>query len=77
MVLLLEPGARRFLAVDESSAHVSACCKPGLLSCSVQWRARAEWQLLLITHGTAGSDLAGRLVSGPDGVTEIYEGKSG
>jgi len=36
VVLLLEPGARRSLAVDESSAHVSACCKPGLLSCPGQ-----------------------------------------
>jgi len=40
VVLLLGPGARRFLAVDESSAHVCACCKPGLLSCPGQWRAR-------------------------------------
>jgi hypothetical protein len=35
------------------------------------------WQLLLITHSTAASDLAGRLVSGSDGVTEVYEGESG
>jgi len=74
VVLLLRPGTRRFLALHESSAHVSDCYKPGLLSCSVQWRARVGVQLLLITHSTAASDLAGRLVSGPDGVTEVYEG---
>jgi hypothetical protein len=31
-------------------------------------------QLPLITYSTAASDLADRLVSGPDGGTQVYEG---
>ena len=79
VVLLLTPGARRFLALDESFAHVSASYEPRVAEFLREVADRAGVQLLLVTHSTAYSDVADqkyRLVLGSDGVTEVQEGES-
>lgn len=79
VVLLLTPGARRFLALDESFAHVSALYEPRVAEFLREVADKAGVQLLLITHSSAYSDLADtryRLALGPDGVTRVFEGES-
>lgn len=79
VVLLLTPGARRFLALDESFAHVSASYEPRVAEFLREVADKAGVQLLLITHSSAYSDLADaryRLVLGPDGVTRVHAGES-
>lgn len=79
VVLLLTPGARRFLALDESFAHVSASYEPRVAEFLRGVADKAHVQLLLITHSNAYSDLADRkyrLVLGPDGTTQVFEGES-
>lgn len=77
VVLLLTPGARRFLALDESFAHVSASYEPRVAEFLREVADKAGVQLLLVTHSTAYSDLADaryRLSLGPDGATRVEEG---
>lgn len=79
VVLLLTPGARRFLALDESFGHVSASYEPRLAEFLREVADRAGVQLLLITHSNAYTDLADakyRLVLGKDGITQVLEGES-
>ena len=79
VVLLLTPGARRFLALDESFAHVSASYEPRVAEFLREVADKAGVQILLVTHSTAFGDLADtryRLVLGPAGVTEVHEGES-
>lgn len=77
VVLLLTPGSRRFLALDESFAHVSASYEPRVAEFLREVADKAGVQILLITHSDAYSDLADaryRLSLGPDGVTRVEEG---
>ncbi len=79
VVLLLTPGARRFLALDESFAHVSASYEPRVAEFLREVADKAGVQVLLVTHSTAFGDLADacyRLVLGAEGVTEVHEGES-
>lgn len=79
VVLLLSPGVRRFLALDESFAHVSASYEPRVAEFLREVADKAGVQLLLITHSTAYSELADaryRLALGPDGVTQVHAGES-
>jgi ABC-type branched-subunit amino acid transport system ATPase component len=79
VVLLLTPGARRFLALDESFAHVSASYEPRVAEFLREVADKAGVQVLLITHSTAFSDLADaryRLTLGADGITQVHEGES-
>jgi hypothetical protein len=79
VVLLLTPGARRFLALDESFAHVSASYEPRVAEFLREVADKAGVQLLLITHSTAYGDVADtsyRLVLGEGGVTEVRAGES-
>ena len=79
VVLLLTPGVRRFLALDESFAHVSASYEPRVAEFLREVADKAGVQLLLITHSTAYSELADaryRLVLGPGGVTQVFSGES-
>lgn len=79
VVLLLTPGARRFLVLDESFAHVSASYEPRVAEFLREVTAKAGVQILLVTHSTAYSDLADaryRLVLGADGITEVHEGET-
>lgn len=78
VVLLLTPGARRFLALDESFAHVSASYEPRVAEFLREVADKAGVQILLVTHSPSYSDLADAryrftLV---DGVTEVHEGES-
>lgn len=75
VVLLLTPGVRRLLALDESFAHVSASYEPRVAEFLREVADKAGVQLLLITHSTAYSELADaryRLVLGPGGVTQVF-----
>lgn len=77
VVLLLTPGARRFLALDESFAHVSASYEPRVAEFLREVADKAGVQVLLITHSDAYSDLADaryQLSLGPDGTTQVEEG---
>jgi chromosome segregation ATPase len=77
VVLLLTPGARRFLALDESFAHVSASYEPRVAEFLREVADKAGVQLLLVTHSDAYSDLADvryRLTLGEDGCTRVEEG---
>lgn len=77
VVLLLTPGARRFLALDESFAHVSASYEPRVAEFLREVADRAGVQLLLITHSDAYSDQADvryRLSLGPGGTTVVEQG---
>lgn len=77
VVLLLTPGARRFLALDESFAHVSASYEPRVAEFLREVADKAGVQILLVTHSDAYSDLADaryRLSLGADGCTQVEEG---
>jgi predicted ATPase len=77
VVLLLTPGARRFLALDESFSHVSASYEPRVAEFLREVADKAGVQLLLVTHSDAYSDLADtryRLTLGADGCTQVEEG---
>lgn len=79
VVLLLTPGARRFLALDESFAHVSASYEERVAAFLREVADKAGVQILLVTHSHAYSDHADaqvRLALGPDGVTQVREGES-
>jgi DNA repair ATPase RecN len=79
VVLLLTPGARRFLALDESFAHVSASYEPRVAEFLREVCDKAGVQVLLITHSTAYNDLADakyRFSLGPDGVTVVEQDAS-
>lgn len=79
VVLLLTPGARRFLALDESFAHTSASYEPRVAEFLREVVDKAGVQVLLVTHSQAYGDLADakyRLSLGPDGVTRVEEGAS-
>ena len=77
VVLLLTPSHRRFLALDESFAHVSASYEPRVAEFLREVADRAGVQILLITHSDAYSDLADvryRLSLAPDGTTVVEKG---
>lgn len=79
VVLLLTPGTRRFLALDETFAHVSASYEPRVAEFLREVADKAGVQILLVTHSQAYSDLADRkhrLVLGPAGITQVHEGES-
>jgi hypothetical protein len=70
--LLLTPGARRFLALDEPFAHVSAEYEPRLAEFLREVSDKAGVQILMVTHSDAYTDVADaryRLALGPDGAT--------
>lgn len=74
VVLLLTPGARRVLFLDESFSHVSAEYEPRLAEFLREVCDRAGVQIVMITHSTAYEDLADkhyRLELGADGITEV------
>lgn len=77
VVLLLTPGARRLLVLDETFAHVSASYEPRVAEFLREVADKARVQHLLVTHSDAYSDLADkryRLVLGEDGTTRAEEG---
>lgn len=79
VVLLFTPGARRFIALDESFAHVSASYEPRVAEFLREVADKAGVQILLITHSSAYGDLADakyRLTLGADGITKVHEGES-
>ncbi len=79
VILLLTPGARRLLALDESFAHVSASYESAVAELLREVADKAGVQIVLVTHSTAYSehaDVRVRLALGPDGVTEVHEGES-
>jgi DNA repair exonuclease SbcCD ATPase subunit len=80
VVLLLTPGARRFLALDESFAHVSAEYEPRLAEFLREVADKAGVQIVLITHSKAYDDLADasyELSLGADGATRCVRGGTG
>jgi DNA repair ATPase RecN len=79
VVLLLTDGARRFLAMDETFAHVSESYASGVAEFLREVADKAGVQLLLITHSPVYGDYADanlRLVLGPDGITQVHEGET-
>jgi ABC-type uncharacterized transport system YnjBCD ATPase subunit len=80
VVLLLTPGARRVLFLDESFGMVSAEYEPRLAEFLRQVADKAGVQIVLITHSTAYSDLADtsyELSLGADGATRVVQGGNG
>jgi DNA repair exonuclease SbcCD ATPase subunit len=80
VVLLLTPGARRVLFLDESFGMVSADYEPRLAEFLREVADKAGVQIVLITHSTAYSDLADasyELSLGPDGATRCAQGGTG
>lgn len=76
VVLLLTPGARRVLVLDESFAHVSAEYEGALAEFMREVCDKAGVQIILVTHSDAYSDVADkryRLDLGADGVTRYRE----
>jgi DNA repair exonuclease SbcCD ATPase subunit len=72
VVLMLTPSARRFLALDETFAHVSAEFEPRLAEFLREVSDKAGVQILMVTHSDAFTDVADaryRLALGPDGAT--------
>lgn len=79
VMLLLTPGATRFLALDESFANVSESFVPRLAEFLREVAYKAGVQVFLVTHSTGYGDVADvryRLVLGPDGATQAHEGES-
>jgi hypothetical protein len=79
VVLLLTPGARKVLVLDESFAHVSASYETRVAEFLREVADQAGVQLILVTHSTAYSDLADvryRITQGLDGVSIIHEGET-
>lgn len=79
VILLLTPGARRFLALDETFAHVSKSYETALAEFLREVVDKAGVQLLLVTHSDA-FDLADRkyrlVLDQATGITEVQEGAS-
>jgi hypothetical protein len=79
VVLLLTPGARRVLFLDESFGMVSADYEPRLAEFLREVADKAGVQIVLITHSKAYDDLADasyELSLGPDGATRCAQGGS-
>jgi hypothetical protein len=79
VVLLLTPGARRVLFLDESFGMVSAEYEPRLAEFLREVADKAGVQIVLITHSKAYDDLADasyELSLGPDGATRCAQGGS-
>lgn len=79
VVLLLTPGARGFLPLDETFAHVSESYVPRVAEFLREVADKAGVQIVLVTHSTGFGDAADqryRLVLGADGVTQVFEGES-
>jgi ABC-type uncharacterized transport system YnjBCD ATPase subunit len=77
VVLLLTPGARRVLFLDESFGMVSADYEPRLAEFLREVADKAGVQIVLITHSKAYDDLADvsyELSLGPDGATRCTQG---
>jgi ABC-type uncharacterized transport system YnjBCD ATPase subunit len=77
VVLLLTPGARRVLFLDESFGMVSAEYEPRLAEFLRQVADKAGVQVVLITHSKAYDDLADtsyELSLGADGATQMAQG---
>jgi ABC-type uncharacterized transport system YnjBCD ATPase subunit len=74
VVLLLTPGARRVLFLDETFSHVSAEYREPLSQFLREACDRAGMQIVMITHDPEYASLADesyRLSLGADGVTEV------
>lgn len=77
VVLLLTPGARRVLFLDESFGMVSAEYEPRLAEFLREVADKAGVQIVLITHSRAYDDLADvsyELSLGADGSTRCVQG---
>ena len=77
VVLLLTPGARRALFLDETFSHVSEEYRLPLGQFLREVCDRAGVQIVMVTHDPEYADLADtsyRLALGSDGVTEISNG---
>jgi len=79
VMMLLTPGARRVLFLDETFGMVAKGFEPRIAEFLREVADKAGVQIVLVTHSDAYSDLADteiRLVLGADGLTRAYEGKS-
>jgi hypothetical protein len=79
VMMLLTPGARRVLFLDETFGMVAKSFEPRIAEFLREVADKAGVQIVLVTHSDAYSDLADteiRLVLGDDGLTRTYEGKS-
>ncbi len=79
VVLLLTPGVRNILFLDETFAHVGASHEARVAEFLRQVSDRARVQQVLVTHSTVYADFADqsvRLEQGGDGVTVVHHGES-
>jgi ABC-type uncharacterized transport system YnjBCD ATPase subunit len=76
VVLLLTPGARRILFLDETFSHVSAEYREPLSQFLREVCDRAGAQIIMITHDqeyAGAADASYRLSLGADGMTEVAQ----
>jgi predicted ATPase len=76
VVLLLTPGARRTMWLDEPFAHLSAEYEPRMAEFLREVCSKADVQITMITHSDVYGDVADyryRLRLGPDGMTSVEE----
>lgn len=73
VVLLLTPGARRILFLDETFGHVSREYEPRLAEFLQEVATRAGVQLVLVTHSDAydAADVKHRIEMGAGGVSAV------
>lgn len=73
IVVLLKPGVRHFLLLDETFAQLSADYEPALAEFMRELVDKTSAQIVLVTHSTAYEDVADRLYrfSLKDGKTHV------
>ena len=79
VMVKLSPKVRDFMALDESFGMVAQSLEPRVAEFLHEVSRQTGMQIILITHSEAYGDYADaryRLVLGPDGVTQVFEGES-
>lgn len=79
VMVLLTPGARKILFLDETFAFVSESYTDRLAEFIAKVAKSKGVQVVMITHDRTFAqyaDVKVRLVLGPGGVTQVYEGES-
>lgn len=79
VMVMLTPGARKVLFLDETFAFVSVAFRQRLAEFLREVADRTGVQVVMITHDEVYAEYADarvRLALGPDGVTRVFEGES-
>lgn len=80
VMVILTPGVRNILFLDETFAHVSVVYRHPLARFLQEIASRTGMQIFMITHDDVYAEYADALVHlalGPDGTTQVFEGEAG